>query len=161
MQVWVNFWTFLFWLTLFLFFLNSTNFLALLFYSELVWITLYCFSVLLCGINDDILLLCMTFFLLALAGLEFSLGFLLIIAFKSNNKTIDFESKKKEPISFWMDNHNKLYSNKFKKKSNFKFKVSEPETVDPRFSQEGENRVWRYKPKVEKKESGKTSSKKN
>jgi hypothetical protein len=60
-----------------------------------------------------------------------------------------------------MDNHNKLYSNKFKKKSNFKFKVSEPETVDPRFSQEGENRVWRYKPKVEKKESGKTSSKKN
>ena len=161
MQVWVNFWTFLFWLAIFLFFLNSTNFLALLFYSELVWIILYCFSVLLCAINDDILLLCTTFFLLALAGLEFSLGFLLIIAFKSNNKTIDFESKKKETMGFWVDNHNKLYANKFKKKSNFKFKVSEPEAVDPRFSQEGENRVWRYKPKVEKKEPKRSTLKKN
>ena len=161
MQAWVNFWTFFFWLTLFLFFLNSVNFIALLFYSELVWITLYCFSVLLSGINDDILLLCMTFFLLALAGLEFSLGFLLIIAFKSNNKTIDFESKKKEPMSFWMDNHNKLYANRLKKKSNFKFKVLKPETEDPRFSQKGENRIWRYTPKPESKKSSRSAPKKN
>ena len=158
MQPWVNFWTSFFWLTLFLFFLNAVNFIALLFYSELVWITLYCFSVLLSGINDDILLLCTTFFLLALAGLEFSIGFLLVIAFKSNNKAIDFESKKKESINFWMDTHNKLYANRIKKKPSFKFRVSNPEVVDERFSQEGENRVWRYTPKP-KSSAGQTPKK--
>ena len=114
MQTWVNFWTFFFWLSLFLFFLNASNFLTLLFYSELVWIILYCFTALLCGCNDDILLLCTTFFLLALAGLEFSLGFLLIILFKNINKTLNLDSRKKNPLNFWVDNHNKLYLNKIK-----------------------------------------------
>ena len=64
--------------------------------------------------NDDILLLCTTFFLLALAGLEFSLGFLLIILFKKLNKTLDLNEKKNEPSTFWIDNTNKLYINNTK-----------------------------------------------
>lgn len=85
MQLWINFWIFFFWLSIFAFLFNPSNFLTLLFYSEITWLTLYCFSILISSINDDINLMSNTFFILGLAGLEFSFGFLLLILFKNFN----------------------------------------------------------------------------
>jgi hypothetical protein len=42
------------------------------------------------GINDDLTLFSVSFFLLGLAGLEFSIGFLLIINFKNFNQSLTF-----------------------------------------------------------------------
>ena len=54
MQSWLIFWNTMFWLSLFLFFLNSNNLLSLLLYSEIVWVILYVLSVCLGSLNDDI-----------------------------------------------------------------------------------------------------------
>ncbi len=58
--------------------------------AELVWIVLYCLTILIGVTNDDLILFSLSFFILALAGLEFSLGFLLIILFRYFYKTLDF-----------------------------------------------------------------------
>ena len=88
MQLWINFWIFFFWLSIFAFLFNPSNFLTLLFYSEITWLTLYCFSILVASINDDINLMSNTFFILGLAGLEFSFGFLILILFKNFNLSL-------------------------------------------------------------------------
>ena len=58
--------------------------------AELTWLTLYCLSILVGVANDDLILFSLSFFILALAGLEFSVGFLLIILFRYFYKTLDF-----------------------------------------------------------------------
>jgi len=58
--------------------------------AELTWLTLYCLSILIGVTNDDLILFSLSFFILALAGLEFSVGFLLIILFRYFYKTLDF-----------------------------------------------------------------------
>lgn len=94
MQLWINFWIFFFWLSLFVFLFNPTNFLSLLFYSEVTWLVLYCFSILIASVNDDINMMSNTFFILGLAGLEFSFGFLLLILFKNFNVSLNLVDSK-------------------------------------------------------------------
>lgn len=112
-QTWINFWNFFFWTLLICFLLNSTNFLNLLFYSELVWATLYCLAILCGTINDDLNLFSTSFFLLGLAGLELSIGFLIIINFKNFNFSLSFIDEIKQLNQFLYFNNNKLILNKF------------------------------------------------
>ena len=68
---------------------------------------LYVISIFYGSLNDDINLYSLSFFLLAIAGLEFSIGILLLILFKSFK------------IDFFFNNNNKNDSQKnfFKEKS--------------------------------------------
>ena len=113
MQSWLIFWNFIFWLSLFLFFLNSNNLLSLILYSEIVWVVLYVLSVLLGSLNDDINLLSTSFFLLALAGLEFSFGLLIIILFKNMKVDYDFNNNSNISNQFFKKNIKNLYVNRY------------------------------------------------
>lgn len=106
------FWNLLFWTIIFLVLFNPSNFLNLFLYSEIVWITLYIISLLIGSNNDDITLFSLTFFLLAIAGLEFSLGFLIIILFKNFKKNLNFEDNNKINNQFLNKNLNKIFLNK-------------------------------------------------
>lgn len=112
MQTWLNFWGIFFWVTIIAFIINIENFFKILLYSEITWISLYCYTVMCGGINDDLNLVSTSFFVIGFAGLEFSVGLLLIIIFKNLNKTINFndESEFYENFNFW--NKKKLYSNR-------------------------------------------------
>lgn len=90
MQSWLNFWIFIFWLSFLSFLINPFNFFYLLIFSEIIWIILYCFTVLSGILNDDLNLLTLSFLILGFASVEFSFGYLLIILFKNFNKTINF-----------------------------------------------------------------------
>ena len=97
MQSWVYFINLLFWLSLFCFLFNSYNIIQLLLLSEACWVIIYSYTTIMSGLTDDLTLLTLTFFILGLAGLEFSLGFILIIVlnhFLKSNETKD--SKKKQ-----------------------------------------------------------------
>jgi len=82
MQSWINFWNLLFWLTFTFFTVSSTNFTKLLFLSEITWLVLYNYVLLIGSINDDITVMSTSFFILGFAGLEFCIGMLLIVIFK-------------------------------------------------------------------------------
>lgn len=90
MQSWLNFWVCIFWLTLLGFLFNPTNFVFLLIYSEITWITLFCYTILIGSIIDDLNSFTLSFFILGLASIEFCVGFLLIILFRNLNKIINF-----------------------------------------------------------------------
>lgn len=51
---------------------------------------LYCYVLFQGTINDDITLLSTSVFILGLAGLEYSIGILLLLIFKNVNKSIEF-----------------------------------------------------------------------
>ena len=57
-----------------------------MFYSELTWVILYCYVLMQGSINDDIVLLSTSIFILGLAGLEYSIGIILLMIFKNINK---------------------------------------------------------------------------
>lgn len=113
MEIWIVFWNCIFWLVLFIFFLNSNNLLTLLLYSEIMWIVLYTISVFYGSINDDINLYSLSFFLLALAGLEFSFGILLIVLFKTFKVNYDFVSNQTQSNQFFQHNTKTLRVNKY------------------------------------------------
>ena len=96
MQTWLSFWNTLFWFSLFFFFFNKTNFLDLILFSEIVWVILYVLTIFYGTIIDDLNLYSLSFFLLALAGLEFSIGILLLVLFK--NYRIDYIFSNNEQI---------------------------------------------------------------
>ena len=73
-----------------MFLINSKNLLNIIIYSEVVWVVLYCYTVVLGTINDDLILTSTSFFLLALAGLEFCIGFIITILFRNFKKSFDF-----------------------------------------------------------------------
>lgn len=106
MQSWINFIVLLFWITLFSFLLNSYNIIQLLFLSELAWVFLYTYTILISGFTDDLTLLTLSFFILGLAGLEFSLGFILVILVNFFFKNTNIETKKNKPITFFEKNYN-------------------------------------------------------
>jgi len=60
-------------------------------YSEVVWVILYSYTTIVGTINDDLILTSTSFFLLALAGLEFCIGFILIILFRNFKKSLDLD----------------------------------------------------------------------
>jgi NADH:ubiquinone oxidoreductase subunit K len=89
---WINFLTFLFWLSTCMFLLNSKNLITVILYSEIVWVILYCYTTITGTINDDLILTSTSFFLLALAGLEFCIGFIIAIFYKNFKKSFDLDS---------------------------------------------------------------------
>jgi NADH:ubiquinone oxidoreductase subunit K len=110
MQNWLNFWIFLFWISLFSFILNYYNFLLLLLFSEFVWLVLYCFVIFTSCKNDDFLFIGLSFLFLGLAGLEFSIGLLILILFKNLNFSLNI---------YLNDSNEKIYS--LLKKKNYYF----------------------------------------
>lgn len=74
-----------------MFLLNSKNIITILLYSEVLWVILYSYSTVVGTINDDLILTSTSFFLLALAGLEFCLGFLIIILFRNFKKSFSLD----------------------------------------------------------------------
>ena len=77
-----------------MFLLNCKNLTIIILYSEIIWVVLYSYTTIVGTINDDLLLTSTSFFLLALAGLEFCIGFIITILFKNFKKTLDLDSEK-------------------------------------------------------------------
>jgi len=84
MESWGTYFLILYWLIFILFIIKSDNFINILIYSEAIWVLLYAISVVLGTYNNDINLLSLTFLSLGLAGLEFSLGLILVVCYKNN-----------------------------------------------------------------------------
>lgn len=78
--------------------------------SEFCWVIIYSYTTILSGYSDDITLLSITFFILGLAGLEFSIGFILTI-------TLNFFLKSTD-----LNNESKKSNKKLEKKFNQNFK---------------------------------------
>lgn len=83
---------------------NCKNILVIILYSEVVWVILYCYVATSGVINDDLVLLSTTFLLLALAGLEFCVGFIISICFRTFKKSFDLFFKEESK----QNNHNNL-----------------------------------------------------
>ena len=98
MLTWISFWSIIFWILITLIVLKPKNFISILFLSELIWIILYTLGVLLGSIYCDITLLSMTFFILGVAGLEFSIGILLAILYKNLNESLNIDLNNKYNI---------------------------------------------------------------
>lgn len=112
-QSWINFWSFIFWFSFISFVSNINNFLRLLFYSELTWVIIYCYVLILGAINDDITLLSSSIFILGLAGLEYGLGIMLIIIFKNINSKLEFTELENEKKIYNIYNNSNLYINRY------------------------------------------------
>lgn len=91
---WINFFTLLFWLSTSMFLINAKNLITIILYSEIVWVVLYGYTAVTGVINDDLILTSTSFFLLALAGLEFCIGFLIIVFYKNFKKSFDLDTFK-------------------------------------------------------------------
>ena len=113
MQLWLNFWIIFFWLSFISFIVNLSNFLNLLFFSELTWLILYNISVVGGAINDDLNIVSFTFFILGLAGLEFSFGFLLILLFKTFNISLNLIENETKSYNNLYTKNNNIYVEKF------------------------------------------------
>jgi NADH:ubiquinone oxidoreductase subunit K len=74
-----------------MFLFNSKNLITIILYSEIMWVVLYSYTAVTGTINDDLILSSTTFFLLALAGLEFCVGFIITIFFKNFKKSFDLD----------------------------------------------------------------------
>lgn len=72
-----------------MFLLNSFDLLTIILYSEIVWVILYSYVIVVGITNDDLIMITTSFFLLALAGLEFCLGFIITIFFRNFKKTFN------------------------------------------------------------------------
>ncbi len=75
-----------------MFFTNSKNLLTVILYSEIMWVILYSYTAVVGTINDDIILTSTSFFLLALAGLEFCIGFIITIFFRNFKKSFELDN---------------------------------------------------------------------
>lgn len=75
-----------------MFLLNSKNLITIILYSEIVWVILYGYTTITGTINDDLVLTSTSFFLLALAGLEFCIGFLIIVFYRNFKKTFELDN---------------------------------------------------------------------
>lgn len=103
------FWSLTFWFLLALIAFKPKNFISILFLSELIWVNLYVLSLLFGAIFNDITLLSTTFYILGVAGLEFSIGILLSILYKNSNESINVNCNNKDN---YLDNKFKPNINK-------------------------------------------------
>jgi hypothetical protein len=85
----------------------------LIIFSEMIWIILYNLSCYFGVYNDDLNLISTTFLLLALAGLEFVIGLLIINIFKNFNINLNFVDNYKDTQYTNNLTFKKLYLNKF------------------------------------------------
>ena len=74
-----------------MFLINSKNLVTIILYSEIVWVVLYTYTTIIGTINDDLTLTSTSFFLLALAGLEFCIGFIITIFYRNFKKSFDLD----------------------------------------------------------------------
>lgn len=74
-----------------MFLINSKNLVTIILYSEIVWVVLYAYTTIIGTINDDLTLTSTSFFLLALAGLEFCIGFIITIFYRNFKKSFDLD----------------------------------------------------------------------
>lgn len=95
MITWISYLFLIFFILIVVMVLKPKNFVSLLFLSELIWILLYCLGVLLGSIYNDITLLSMSFFILGIAGLEFSIGILMSILYKNLNESLNLDLNNK------------------------------------------------------------------
>lgn len=95
MITWISYLTLIFFISIIVMVLKPKNFISLLFMSELIWILLYCLGALLGSIYNDITLLSMSFFILGIAGLEFSIGILISILYKNLNESLNLDLNNK------------------------------------------------------------------
>lgn len=80
-----------------MFLLNSKCLITIILYSEIVWVVLYSYTTLTGIINDDVILLSTSILLLALAGLEFCIGFIITILYRSFKKSFLLDTLGQEP----------------------------------------------------------------
>jgi len=113
MQTWIHFWICIFWLSIALFISNISNLIKLLFYSEIIWTILYCYCLLLSAVNDDIILISSSIFILGLAGLEYSIGIIILLIFKNINKSLDFEDSDNDLYNHNIFTKKNLYINRY------------------------------------------------
>lgn len=88
MESWSSFLISILWLSILALVFNSNNLINLIIFSEIVWVLVYGLSSTLGIINDDIVIMSLTFLSLGIAGLEFSIGILIITLFKLNTGSI-------------------------------------------------------------------------
>lgn len=88
------------------FIVNSSNVVKLFLISESLWVLLYASYTLYSSFSDDIVLLTNIFFIIALAGLEFSVGFVLVMGLDFFLNLNSVKNTKKKINSFFKD----LYS---------------------------------------------------
>ncbi len=99
-----------------MFLLNSKNLLTVILYSEIMWVVLYTYVSIVGTINDDLVLTSTSFFLLALAGLEFCIGFIITILFRNFKKSFNLDNigfsenfqKKKISINRYVWSYNNI-----------------------------------------------------
>jgi hypothetical protein len=65
------------------------------------------------SINDDLILLSSGIFILGLAGLEYSIGIILMIVFKNINKKMEFDETNNEINNHNLYKNNNLYLNRY------------------------------------------------
>ncbi len=108
MNSWLEFLVLVFWISVSSFSFNYSNFLYFFFFSEFVWLNLYCLTISLSIMNEDLNLIGLSFFFLGLAGLEFSVGFMLLIIMKKFKVSLNiFENDKK--INFFFENKKSIF----------------------------------------------------
>jgi NADH:ubiquinone oxidoreductase subunit K len=74
---------------------------------------LYCYVLLESSLNDDLNLLSTSIFILGLAGLEYSVGILLLILFKNLNNTLELSNLNKKHDKNNIFNVNNFYVNRY------------------------------------------------
>ena len=92
-----------FWFSVVCFILNCYDILIIILYSEIIWVILYCYIVIIGIVNDDLILISTSFFIMALAGLEFCIGFILVIFFRNFKKNFtlyDTEKNKTKSLNW-------------------------------------------------------------
>lgn len=101
-----------FWLSLTGFLFKSFNIMKFIIISECVWVIIYIYTLFLGILIDDITLFSTSFFILAFAGLEFSVGLLLVFLFRNFTKKISDIELTKNITNLNLKTSNKLYINK-------------------------------------------------
>ena len=85
----------------------------MLLFSEIVWVILYVLTVFFGSLIDDINLYSLSFFLLAFAALEFSIGILILVLFKNFKIDFVFFKNSKEFLQNNLDNNKLFFFNNF------------------------------------------------
>lgn len=79
----------------------------------MVWLILYCYSIIVGIYTDSLILISFSFFILGFAGLEFAIGFLIIILFKMQNKNLDFSKDQLLDTVITQKKKNKIFLENF------------------------------------------------
>jgi NADH:ubiquinone oxidoreductase subunit K len=111
MQECLNYWNFMFWFIFTGFLFNHTNFIMLIFFSEFMWIILYSLSILVGVLTDDLNSSSISFLILGVAGLEFSIGFLILLLFRSTNESYFLTKKELASNKSNLNTINRLITN--------------------------------------------------